>query len=128
MRYMYFAKNWPKLTTGEDFTTFRYPIPDDDWYINEKVVVARQLTGLKQLVLGTAKVKKKELRRPFYHSSRLHFLDWPPCISRDEALTDGFGSLVEMLDWLEHHYPEKFNPTIKLIHKLTLHWIRRAIS
>ena len=117
MRILGFSKRWDKLHQSE-FTTFRFPRKDKDWYVGEQVLVKYKPRSPANIVLGQAEIISKELRwmKP---KLRNDILD----ITQEEAVTDGFEGWRDMWNWLLKTYDIR-----KLLrepmNKLTLKWLR----
>lgn len=122
MRIFGFTKKWDKLSLSE-FTTFRYPRGDSDWYINEQVKVVfqpRRKGGGE--VLGIAEIIKKELREFDEEYLEMAKDDTTLLVTDTEAIVDGFKDRQDMVQWLEKTYGRL--DWIPRMHKLTLRWIR----
>ncbi len=106
MRIISFSKRWDKLQRPE-FTTFRFPRKDKDWYRGEVVQVYFQSRSPQREPLGIAEIVKKEPKL---------LAD----ITHEEAVEDGFVNLYDMFEWLakSHKGRDMFQP----INKLTLCW------
>lgn len=122
MRVMGFSKKWDKLSQSE-FTTFRYPRGDYDWYVGEQVKIVfqpRRKGGGE--VLGMAEISKKEVRefdKEYYDLAK----DGIPMITDAEAKADGFIGVDDMVYWLEKTYGRlDFMPRMN---KLSLQWKER---
>jgi len=94
MRILGFQKKWAKL--GElEFTTFRFPRADKDWWLGELVQVVvkprskqREPVCIAQIV----SITPIDIRH----------------ISEVMAIKDGFASRAEMLSWLEKTYHNQY--------------------
>ena len=98
MRILSFTEMWDKLKQPE-FTTFRYPRCDKDWYSGEIVQVFYKSRSPKRRRLGTAKIigkERRELDPNFGHVA--------PVISQDEAEKDGFISRGDMVMFMQRQY------------------------
>lgn len=106
MRILGFSKKWPKLSQSE-FTTFRFPRCDKDWFLGEEVQIVihprRKGGGDK---LGTAEIIGKESRLGAQNDT--------------EAQADGFIDCRDMERWMIKTYGEA--KTFKPMNKLTLKW------
>ena len=117
MRILGFSKKWDKLKQLE-FTTFRYPRCDIDWYVGEEVQIVvqprRKGGGDK---LGIAKIINKEIRElESYFAER----GYGSLVTDDEVLADGFTSREDMVTWMEKTYGLNY---ISRMNKLTLRWV-----
>ena len=119
MRILGFSRKWQKLSNPE-FTTFRYPRSDFDWYVGEQVriIIQPHRKGGGE-VLGIAEVINKEIReldKEYYEAQ-----EGVPLITETEAIADGFSSIDDMVNWLEKTYGRlDFVPRMN---KLTLRFI-----
>ena len=123
MRILGFSKKWGKLKQPE-FTTFRHPRGDKDWYIGEQVRVVfqpRRKGGGE--ILGVAEIVKKEIREldSFFTDGVIVKPTGVKLVTDTEAIADGFASRFEMGEWMEHTYGLDF---ISRMNKLTLRWFR----
>jgi len=108
MRILGFSKKWDKLKQKE-FTTFRFPRRDKDWFIGEQVQIVYKPRTRGREILGIAEITDSD---PKYL-----------CIITDyEAKQDGFKNWREMLDWMMKRYEFKKLRESKM-NKLTLRWI-----
>lgn len=115
MRIMGFQKHWINHTTGKPklsepwFTTFRFPRADNDWQVEEVVQIVLKPRTKERIILGEARIIRKEPRLVFQ-------------ISEEEANLDGFGTVQAMRDFLieDPKYLRGQNPN-----RLTLTWVRR---
>ena len=109
MRILGFSKKWGKLGLSE-FTTFRLPRKDADWFEEEVVQIVYKPRSKEREKLGIAKIIDKESR---IISS----------ITSLEAIADGFSEgRVEMWRWLlETHKGITLETPID---KLTLRWVK----
>lgn len=115
MRNISFTKMWDKLKQPQ-FTTFRFPRRDKDWYHGEEVQVFFKNRSPNREKLGNAKIVNVEPRRIL--SSVPNNI---PRISDEEAKADGFENFEDMKNWLNKTYGGmKIGHTIN---KLTLRWI-----
>lgn len=120
MRILGFTKKWDKLSQPE-FTTFRYPRGDYDWYVGEqvKVVLQPRRKGGGEF-LGIVEITNKE-RREFDKEYFDLAQDGIPMITDAEAIADGFMGVDDMVNWLEKTYGRlDFMPRMN---KLTLKWL-----
>ena len=113
---MSFNKQWPKLKQLE-FTTFRYPRVDNDWYVGEQVQVFYKARSKDRQRLGEAAIIGKEHRE----LERFFARDDRPLVTDAEAIADGFESREDMANYLEKLYGLDY---ISLFHKLTLRWLK----
>lgn len=109
MRIISFSKKWDKLNQIE-FTTFRFPRGDKDWYQSEIVQVFFKSRSPQRENLGVAEIISKE--------SRLGAQD------DAEAQADGFIDCQDMEQWMIKTYGER--KTWKPMNKLTLRWVRKC--
>lgn len=118
MRVLGFSEMWPKLQQDE-FTTFRFPRKDKDWFVSEtvKVVYQPRRKGGGDF-LGVAQIVDKVSRGVYFRSL---FADR---ISEVEAIADGFDSLEDMQRWLRRAHGDQ-RIAEELMHKLTLRWEKR---
>ena len=112
MRVLGFTERWPKLEKWE-FTTFRFPRQDKDWYEGEIVQVVYRPRGKNRKALGVARIVSVHRR-----------LMWR--ITRGEAIQDGFSCQAEMRRWLE--VASKDRPHGETMSKLTLQWVGVAMD
>ena len=112
MRIISFTKKWDKLHQPE-FTTFRYPRRDKDWYVGELVQVYFKNRSPKREKLGIAEIVGKERREldGFFKDDRL--------ITEAEAIEDGFNDFADMVAFMEKQYGLDY---ISLFNKLALKW------
>lgn len=108
MRILGFSKKWDKLNNIE-FTTFRFPRKDRDWYEGEVVQIVYKPRSKEREKLGIARINFKEFVRI-------------EDITEDEAIRDGFCNALEIWLWLKR--PKGNEP----INKLTLRWIKPVQS
>lgn len=117
MRVLGFSKKWEKLLRLE-FTTFRYPRCDKDWFVGEEVQIVirpRQKGGGEKL--GFAEIIGKERRELDS--------DFPmvaPLVTESEAVEDGFDDFASMVSFMERQYGLDY---ISLFNKLTLKWVTK---
>ena len=115
MRIISFTKMWDKLKQPE-FTTFRYPRGDKDWFVGEEVQVFYKNRSPNREKIGIAEIVKIEPRRI------LSVVPYDiPRISDDEAISDGFENFNDMVDWLHKTYSKWVLRSN--INKLTLRWL-----
>ena len=107
MRIISFTKKWNKLNQDE-FTTFRFPRKDRDWYVGEIVQVFYKSRSPQREKLGEAEITGKERR-------------YLAQITSKEAKADGFNSLKDMEKWMVKTYG--YTETWKPMNKLTLRWV-----
>ena len=105
MRIISFTEHWSKLSNRE-FTTFRFPRKDKDWYVGEKIQVYYKSRSPKRERLGIAEIIQKVQK---YASND------------EEAREDGFNDLRDMENWMIKTYGEA--KTWQPMNKLTLRWI-----
>lgn len=115
MRIISFSKRWDKFQQTE-FTTFRYPRGDKDWYVGEEVQVYFKNRSPQRERLGVAKIIGKEQREldPF-------FAVGVSLITDAEVIADGFSNLRAMIDYMEKTYGLDY---ISCFNKLTLRWVK----
>ena len=114
MRIMSFREKWDKLNQPE-FTTFRYPRCDTDWYEGEVIQVFYKSRSPMREKLGIAQIIKKEQRE-----LDPNFEYVAPVITHDEAVADGFLSRGDMVMFMQKQYGLDY---ISLFNKLTLRWV-----
>lgn len=85
MRIISFSKKWGKLQQPE-FTTFRFPRKDKDWYVGEVVQVFYKNRSKNREFLGVAKIKNKEPRA----MGRLGDKTGCQHVTNEEAIAGGF--------------------------------------
>ena len=107
MRILSFSKKWDKLQQPE-FTTFRFPRKDKDWFVSEVVQVYFKNRSPNRKKLGEAEIIHKELKK--YGAD-----------TEAEAQADGFISLRDMERWMIKAHGEA--RTYEPMNKLTLRWI-----
>lgn len=112
MRIISFSEHWPKLKQPE-FTTFRFPRKDRDWYIGEVVQVYFKNRTPQREKLGIAEIINKETCK--IGSAYEHFRP-----TEAEAIVDGFASLIEMNKWFTKVHGDRI--FMQPINKLTLRW------
>ncbi len=112
MRILGFSKHWDKLKQSE-FTTFRVPRKDKDWQEGEVVQIVYRPRSKEREAMGIAQIISK---KPKDFSK----------ITHNEALADGFVSIIDMWNWLSkaHKGFMATNP----INKLTLRRIKEMES
>ncbi len=86
MRIISFSKHWQKLANPE-FTTFRFPRKDKDWFKGEIVQVFYKSRSPQREKLGTAEIISKETKTI-------------GSITILEAIADGFNNDFEMWRFL----------------------------
>ena len=104
MRRMGLSLRWAKLWQPE-FTTFRTPRKDKDWFVGEKVRVVFQPRSKNRQPLFLAEIVAKEPKT----------FDK---ITSAEAIADGFSGIITMWAFLENSHP-RFKASTPL-NKLTL--------
>ena len=108
MRILGFSQKWEKLKQPE-FTTFRYQRKDADkgrdWHNGEILKIVYHPRHEHEY-LGIAQVIKKETKQC-------------QMITDEEAITDGFQDVGEMMDFLNPPAPAG----MQIINKLTLRWL-----
>lgn len=114
MRILGFSEMWPKLLQGE-FTTFRFPRKDKDWYVGEEVQIVYKPRSKEREMLGVAVVIGRARRQMLYPVAVLN-------VYLEEAIADGFNNSEEMEHWLIKTYGEK-RLTAEPMNKLTLKWM-----
>jgi len=114
MRIISFSKKWDKLNQHE-FTTFRYPRGDKDWYVGEVVQVFYKSRSPQREKLGIAEIIGKERREldPNFESIT-------PVVTHAEAREDGFIDRGDMVVFMQKQYGLNY---ISLFNKLTLKWV-----
>jgi hypothetical protein len=118
---MSFSKKWDKLQELE-FTTFRYPRKDTDWYVGEIVQVYFKSRSPKlREKLGEARIINKEYRElsPMFAIGGEYDVG-AQLVTDSEAIPDGFTSREDMVKYMEKQYGKNY---ISLFNKLTLRWI-----
>ncbi len=113
MRIISFSKKWDKLQQPE-FTTFRFPRRDKNWYIGETVQVFYKSRSPQREKLGIAEIIKSEVRK-----IATGYVPYRP--TENEAKEDGFLSLLDMNTYFRKTYGSHIFE--KLINKLTLKWV-----
>lgn len=114
MRILGVSKKWDKLQLPE-WTTFRFPRKDRDWYKGEVVQVFYKPRSKEREMLGRAQIIEKEWRQ-FGIPAILTTLE----ISSLEARLDGFESYGDMALWFRGQYGTRIFD--EPINKLTLEW------
>jgi len=114
-RVLGFSHHWDKLNNPQ-FTTFRFPRKDRDWYIGEVVQIVYKPRSKEREILGLAKIVKKELRI-FCHPEASH----PLRIMISEAILDGFKTYGDMSLWFREQYGARIFS--EPINRLTLEWV-----
>lgn len=120
MRILGFGRKWPKLQQ-EEFTTFRYPRGDYDWYVGErvKIVIQPRRKGGGEF-LGEAEIIGKD-RREFDKEYSEMVKDDIPLITEAEVIVDGFTSIEDMIAWLRKTYGRL--DWMPRMNKLALKWV-----
>lgn len=115
MRIMSFSKKWDKLSQPE-FTTFRYPRGDKDWYVGEIVQVYFKSRSPQREKLGVAEIIGKEWREldPWFAKT-----DGVKLVAGYEAIADGFAGRDDMVAFMEKQYGLDY---LSLFNKITLRW------
>ena len=121
MRIISFTVIWDKLHQPE-FTTFRYPRGDKDWYVGEVVQVYYKNRSPQRIKLGVAEIINKERREldTFFTDGKLVPPTGTPLTTEGEAIADGFRSREDMATFMEKQYGLDY---ISVFNKLTLKWI-----
>lgn len=119
MRIISFCKKWDKLNQPE-FTTFRFPRKDKDWYVGEIVQVYFKNRSPQREKLGVAEIISKEKRNI---ATNWGEDEEAPMVSNEEAIADGFENWGAMLDGLLTMHPVA-RLAHKTMNKLTLTWIK----
>ncbi len=122
MRIMSFTEKWPKLhlelpiEQRPEFTTFRYPRGDMDWWIGEVVQVYFKNRSPKREKLGIAKIVRGVRREldPYFADEGVAM------ITEAEAVEDGFADVQSMVKFLEKQYGLDY---ISRFTKWTLRWV-----
>lgn len=133
MRIISFCKYWDKLQNKE-FTTFRFPRKDKDWYVGEIVQVYYKNRSKQRQALGTAEILSKEFRAMARYGDKTGY----PCITNDEAIADGFPDAIDaygnhksgyffMWEFLWDNYRFK-RLSNEPMNKLTLVWIDKLVN
>lgn len=104
MRIISFTEMWDKLSKPE-FTTFRFPRKDKDWYVGERVQVFFKNRSPDREFIGIAEIIDKVQEYP---------------TDDNEAQNDGFNDLRDMENWMIRTYGEE--ATWHPMNKLTLSW------
>lgn len=120
MRILGFSKRWPKLNQNE-FTTFRYPRRDRDWFVGEKVQIMFRPRSPNREWLGIAEIISIEKRNMSWKK-----MSGVMNLSYEEALKDGFGTRSEMIAWLYNLYGDRI--LREPMNLLRLHWIEEAAN
>ncbi|MDD5081752.1 MAG: hypothetical protein PHU08_00120, partial [Dehalococcoidales bacterium] len=121
MRILGFAKHWDKLDKDE-FTTFRYPRGDRDWFVGEQVQVFIKPRSKDRVRLGFAGiVSKEDVELDPEFAEKLVI----PLVSNYEARADGFTDRDDMVGWLKKTYGLDY---VSRINKITLRWITRELA
>jgi len=118
MRIISFTKKWQKLSNPE-FTTFRFPRRDRDWYIGEVVQLYLRNRTPQREKLGEAEIINKEVRK-----IATAYEPYRP--TEAEAIADGFGSSVEMNVWFRKTYGSRIFEAP--VYKLTLRWLNKRVD
>lgn len=119
MRIIGFSKEWPKLKQ-EEFTTFRLPRKDRDWWLHELVKVVLNPRSPKRRELGAARIIDKYYRVAPIYEQRHGVIPFP-VFTGEEAKADGFDDASGMEFWLiETHGEERVANSD--ISKITLRW------
>ena len=111
MRIISFSKRWQRLSKPE-FTTFRFPRADKDWYVGEVVQVYYKSRSPQRDKLGEAEItsKVKQLGAQ----------------SDEEAQADGFLDCEDMEKWMVKTYG--YAETWKPMNKITLRWLEPVLA
>ena len=112
MRIISFSKMWDKLKQPE-FTTFRYPRGDKDWFVGEEVQVFYKNRSPNREKLGEAVIVSKISKI----TGRLE-----TDVTDADAIADGFTDVRDMEQWLIKTYGIR-KVVSEPINKLTLRWI-----
>jgi len=94
MRIISFTKKWGKLSQPE-FTTFRFPRKDKDWYVGEIVQVFFKSRSPQREKLGEAEIIAKEIKLTG---------DRTTDVTDAEAKADGFRDILDMETWMRKTY------------------------
>ena len=121
-RVLGFAKQWEKLSKPE-FTTFRYPRADKDWYTGERVQIVIHPRSPERLKLGMAEIINIEQREldSFFTDGKIVKPIGVPLMTDVEAQEDGFLDLADMVKWMQKTYGMDY---ISLMNKITLKWVK----
>jgi hypothetical protein len=122
MRILGFTKKWDKLRQDE-FTTFRFPRLDRDWYVGEVVQVVYKPRSKAREVLGVARIISKE-PRDITGWQQWSLPTMHPSVGQEEALADGFSSRDDMFEWLRKAHRGRGIHSNQ-INKLTLRWLEK---
>ncbi len=121
MRIMSFSKKWGKLSQPE-FTTFRFPRKDKDWYVGETVQVYFKSRSPQHEKLFDAEIITKEKRAMAKHGDKTGC----QLVTNDEAIADGFPyGYFSMWEFLWDYYGGK-RLLDEPINKLTLRRVART--
>jgi hypothetical protein len=120
---MSFSKKWDKLQQSE-FTTFRYPRADTDWFVGEIVQIFFKNRSPSREKLGIARIVNKEKREldTFSTDGTIVKPIGVPLTTEKEAQEDGFKSREDMVKYMEKQYGLDY---ISLFDKLTLRWLSK---
>jgi len=116
---MSFSKKWQKLSNPE-FTTFRYPRADKNWFVGEFIQVWYKQRSPQREKLGVAEITKIEQRELDPDFARKLSI---PFITNEEAIADGFENYVTMIEFMEKQYGLDY---ISLFNKLTIKWVSNS--
>ena len=115
MRILGFSEKWDKLKKSQ-FTTFRFPRKDKDWYVGEQVQVFYKPRSKNREYLGVAEIVDKEIRLfDFNYGGSLYKR------ADREAIEDGFISIGDMLIWITKKYGYGWRS--EPMNKFTLRWV-----
>ena len=105
--------------SNPEFSTFRYPRGDKDWYVGEQVQVFFNSRSPQREKLGIAQLIMIEDRELDPWSSKQSVI---ALITDKEAFEDGFpGGRMEMIEYMEKTYGCDY---ISRFHKIILRWLK----
>ncbi len=100
MRILSFCKKWDKLNKDE-FTTFRYPRADKNWYVGEMVQVFYKNRSPNREYLFNAQIIDIQTRELDPHFAKRQQI---PLLTDKEANEDGFPSRIDMAEYMAKQY------------------------
>jgi len=117
MRILGFTKRWSKLNKDE-FTTFRFPRRDKDWFVGEKVQVVLKPRSEDREWLVVAQIIAIEKRNAGFGN-----MPGIKSLTIAEAINDGFENRSAMIAWLYNLYGDR---TLREpMNSIQLKWIER---
>jgi len=119
MRILGFSKKWGKLNQLE-FTTFRFPRKDKDWWVGETVSIVYKPRSPTGEALGIAEIISKAPKVVYENGI------YGQGITEAEAKADGFLGWDDMVEWIHKTYAESSRWCYEPINKLTLRWLPEA--